>query len=354
MAETAVVVKDMRDTLRQANMRAAIQAVLPRGVSPDKIIGTAIMAVNAEPSLLKCTKDSVMRCVMLAAQLGLEIGGPLGHCYLVPFRGVATFIPGYRGLVTLAVRSGKVLGVQARAVYEGDEFHVFEGTEQKIVHRPLVNRDPKAECTHVYVVFEHRGGVKTFDWMTRAETDVIKGRVAARCRDGVLSGPWKTDEVEMMKKTVVRRGSKMEMLSPEWAAAVDADERAERGESQDAVLAHLTPPSDDPPPATSQTEALRERLAKAKGAGSGPQKAPDDAPPQGEPGVTVEGEVAQDDPMEAAIRGVEAAIDGIKNSHHWKAWKGAHQAEVDAFPADIADALWRRYDERPAKGFTGK
>ena len=55
-----------------------------------------------------------------AARLGLEIGGPLGHFHLVPFRnsklGVKGVTPilGYKGMIVLARRSGEISSIAAR------------------------------------------------------------------------------------------------------------------------------------------------------------------------------------------------------------------------------------------------
>src|SRR5262249_54882649 len=58
-----------------------------------------------------CPRQSFALAVMEAAQLGLELDSVSGMAYLVPFKGVVTLIPGYRGLIQLAYRHPKVVEI---------------------------------------------------------------------------------------------------------------------------------------------------------------------------------------------------------------------------------------------------
>ena len=76
---------------------------------------------------------------MVASSLGLEFG-PLGHCYLVPYknkgRDEAQFQLGYKGKIDLAWRSGKLLSIAAREVCENDEFDYSLGGDASVTHKP--------------------------------------------------------------------------------------------------------------------------------------------------------------------------------------------------------------------------
>src|SRR5262245_14365 len=102
--------------------------LLPRHVSRQRITRILLTEAWKTPALLDCTPVSLWGAIFQAAQLGLEPGGGLGHCYLIPFRdnrrGVTTctFVPGYKGYVELAHRSGRVAKIGARVAYAGDEF----------------------------------------------------------------------------------------------------------------------------------------------------------------------------------------------------------------------------------------
>lgn len=196
--------------------KGAIAAVLPKHVTADRLMKIALSLTSKDGNLLACNQMSVLRCVVGAASVGLEVGGLLGEAYLVPFKGECTLIIGYKGLIKLARQSGEIKSIRARVVYKADEFHVEYGLRETITHKPnLESSDLKDEdIIAVYAVAEFKEGEPQFEVMTRAQVDKIRGRSAS-----ANSGPWVTDYAEMAKKTVIRRLSKVMPLSPEKAQA---------------------------------------------------------------------------------------------------------------------------------------
>lgn len=261
------------ETLRDLLVRSqrTIQATLPQHMKVDRLIKLALLAAVREPKLFDCTKASMIQAVMTAAQLGLEPNGMLGSAYLVPFRNNRTgsmevqLIPGYRGLVDLAKRSGEVDGVEARVVFTGEKFEVYFGTDPKIIHIPTFEMERKYDNIRAfYVVATFDGGHKQFEVMSRDEVDAIRAR--AKSKD---SGPWVTDYVEMGKKTVTKRASKYWPLSPEkaeaFARAVEHDNRIESGEIGGLDLSRDTPESISASVAektADSMEGLKQRMGK--------------------------------------------------------------------------------------------
>jgi recombination protein RecT len=249
--------RQLKDLLTRS--RGALQAVLPKHLDAERMVRVAMMASVHQPKLLESTAQSILLAVMQAAQLGLEIGGALGHCWLVPFKGVAQFIPGYRGLIDLARRSKAVWAMEARAVFDGDKFDWAYGLYPKLEHKPI---GKTRELTHVYAVARMDQG-NEFDVMDREDVDAI--RSFSRARD---SGPWVSHYTEMAKKTVVRRICKMLPLSVELAAAVEADNRFEGApaESNDLLDGIAIPELEAPLQAATSAGAspsLKERVAVA-------------------------------------------------------------------------------------------
>jgi recombination protein RecT len=235
-----------KPTLKQMLLaaRPKIGELLPKHMDPNRIVRGALLAASRDANLLKCQPLSVIEAVMQAAQLGLEINSALGSAYLVPFWDKKSncyrcqLIPGYRGLVDLARRSGAAMMVEARVVYKGEVFSVEFGTDPKIVHNPRFDGDRKDESiVAVYAVATMSFGQaipgshmtvqeisRQFEVMTLSEIVAIR----ARSKSG-QSGPWVTDFAEMAKKTVVKRLMKMLPLSPELANAIELDNAAEAG-----------------------------------------------------------------------------------------------------------------------------
>ena len=203
--------------------RADFESLLPARLTPDRLIRVALTAVNKTPALLNCSFESVLESLMTAAQLGLEPGGPLGGAYLVPFKGRCQLVPGYRGLIDLARRSGEILTIEARTVGVNDAFEVEYGDTPRLYHKPDLDEPVTTaeQLRYVYAVAQLRGGGRQFEVMTRKQVDAI--RAASQGRD---HAPWSNHYPEMARKTVVRRLVKYLPVSSELQDALSLDEAA--------------------------------------------------------------------------------------------------------------------------------
>lgn len=214
--------------------RSAIEAALPRHMTADRLLRVVLTEVRKNPTLSKCEPLSFLGAVVQAAQLGLEPGGALGHCYLVPYFNKSAgkyevqLIVGYRGMLDLARRSGQLVSVSTHAVYDGDEFDFALGLNETLRHVPARDGVSKERrLVAVYAVAKLRDGGVQLEVMSRDEVEAIRRRSKA-----ADSGPWKTDYEEMAKKTCVRRLFKYLPVSIEIQRAVGLDEKAAVGESQ--------------------------------------------------------------------------------------------------------------------------
>jgi len=216
------------------NHREQIAQALPRHIRADHFIRTAITCINKTPKLLECSIPSLMGALITSAQLGLNPDGITGEAYLIPFSNSkkkpngqwekvmeVQFIPGYRGLVQLAMRSGIVKSFQAREVYENDKFEYEFGLEPKLIHVP-VKVGERGILTYVYAVVHFTNGGSAFEVMNINEVAMIRMKSKAP-----NSPAWTEFFPEMAKKTVIRKISKMCPLSPEFNKAIGLDETAE-------------------------------------------------------------------------------------------------------------------------------
>lgn len=219
MTSTDVVKKEQKPpTLAQLieRQKPEIARALPRHMNPDRMARIAVTVLRQTPKLAQCTPESFLGALMTCSQLGLE-PGPLGHAYLVPYKREVTFIPGYRGLVDLAYRSGQVATVKAQVVYEADEFDFEEGLDAYLKHKRSRAADP-GKVIWVYALVKLKDGASNFVVMTVAEVEKIRKRSMA-----ANNGPWVTDWEAMAKKTALKQLSKWMPLSPEFNQAVQHD-----------------------------------------------------------------------------------------------------------------------------------
>lgn len=127
-----------------------LTAALPKHIGAERMIRLAATAWSQSRQLQECSMQSIFSSTLIAAQLGLEIGVG-GQAYLVPYKGKATFIPGWQGLVDLVARAGRAT-VWTGAVYEGDEFDYANGDRPFIKHKSEGDDDDVSKITHVYAV----------------------------------------------------------------------------------------------------------------------------------------------------------------------------------------------------------
>lgn len=133
-----------------------IAAALPKHITPDRMARIALTAFRTTRNLDKCEPRDVFAAIIMSSTLGLEIGIQ-GQAYLVPYKNnrtnkyVCQFIPGWKGLVDLAQRSGRST-VWTGAVYKGDEFEYAYGTQPEIHHKPGEGLDEPENMTHTYAV----------------------------------------------------------------------------------------------------------------------------------------------------------------------------------------------------------
>lgn len=275
-------IANLRGLLEQSKGKLA--EVMPRHLTADRLMRVALAACTRTPALLKCSQASILQSIMQAAQLGLEPGSALGEAYLVPYRETCQLIVGYRGLISLARRSGQIASIEAHAVHAKDKFTCRYGLDSILEHEPDWSEDPGAMVA-VYAVARLKDGAVQVEVMTKAQVDGIRKRSMASG-----SGPWVSDYEEMARKTVVRRLCKYLPLSIELADAIEREETTESGPVLDVV-----PEGEEK---KTRTQRIRETLAAAK-AVDGATDAPadptlepgEDPPSMGGNGVPVHDEV---------------------------------------------------------------
>src|ERR1700682_2325505 len=100
----------------------------------ERLMRSIMISVERTPKLLDANRQSLLNASMSAACLGLEVDGVTGQAFFVPFAGKAQLIIGYKGMNTLAARSG--FTVQGEVVRDGDEFDYELGDRGFVKHKP--------------------------------------------------------------------------------------------------------------------------------------------------------------------------------------------------------------------------
>jgi len=242
MANTEIAQKNV-NTLRQLldKSKNEIMNALPKHMDSGRLARIALTTCQKNPKLLECSPRSVIAGIITSAQLGLEPDNILGSAYLVPFYNGKTkqleaqLIPGYKGLIDLARRSGQIQSISAHIVYENEKCELNYGTENKINHIPLPPSERGDRKIGVYAVATFKDGGYQFEWLWKEDVEKIRDSSKNyKDKDGKVMdwSTWVQYEEEMWKKTAIRRLCKYLPLSPELSKAVSLEEHNNAGLSQ--------------------------------------------------------------------------------------------------------------------------
>lgn len=251
-------------SLLSKNMKA-IKSALPKNLTAERVARVALNSIRKNPKLMQCAPETLCMAIMETSSLGLEIDSR-GQAYLVPFWSKKTqsyemqLMIGYKGLLDLAWRSGKLMSIMAEVVGENDNFTFINGLEPKLEHTPNLI-DGRGEIIAAYAVAIMKDGSRQFVVVPR--TDLDKIRDASKSKD---DGPWVTWPEEMMKKTALKRLCKLLPLSPEIQQATTLDDMADAGISlSESVIDIPTPEQAKPEPQPSADPAPEEPVQEVQG-----------------------------------------------------------------------------------------
>lgn len=243
---------------------------------PEQLISQAMVACHAEPKLANADPISVLLALTEAAQAQLQVNGALADGWLIPRwnskRGTfeAHFQIGYRGLVNLALRSGKLTHVAAEVVYEADMFDIEEGMRPSLKFKRSLAGDRGAPIGVFAIAYlrDSPNQIHPFQYMSAGEVNHIKDMYSDSSDRS--SSPWQKEWPSMWKKTALRQLMKYAQLSPQSQQAALLDEYHEAGVRTETERAELDVPTESAkPPAPATVSAapvadLKEKINSQK------------------------------------------------------------------------------------------
>lgn len=186
-----------------------------KGANFDREAGFAIQIMGASDYASKLAMgdwSSVQAAVINVAAIGISLNPAKKQAYLVPRKGKICLDISYMGLIDLAVEAGSIFWAQAAIVREHDVF-ALNGFDKPPTHtyNPFAKPEARGEIVGAYVVVKtHDGDYLTHPMEiglineTRNRSEAWKKYV----QDKSKLCPWVTDEMEMIKKTVVKQAYK--------------------------------------------------------------------------------------------------------------------------------------------------
>jgi recombination protein RecT len=222
--------------------------LLPKHMDPKRMIRIAVNEFAYNDKLRRCTLLSIYGSLLQSAATGLEIGIG-GQSYLVPYRNGKTqeylckWIPGYRGLILLARRTGEIGDIRTEVVYRGDRFEINNGMPHRgFTHIPNLE-PPRGAVWAFYGVAEYLAGGYHFEYLFKSEIDAFRQQYS---RAGGDDSPWQSAYTEMSRKTVFRRMAKWLPSSIELQNALTLDTMAAQNRRADVVDGVVVPVDPEP------------------------------------------------------------------------------------------------------------
>lgn len=222
---------------------------------------------SSSKDLQNCDPNLVMAEAMKAASLKLPLTKGLGFAYIVPFKEKGTpkptFIPGYKGLIQLALRTGQYENLNAGMVPEGMTVERdFLSGRVKITGEPT-SQKPQGYFAHMEL---KTGFKKTVYWTHQEVIDFAKAKSPSYKNK---FSAWATDPEKMCIKTVLR--NLLSTWSPMSIEFIEADSEEYKPEEKD-----ITP---------EVNQAMKEEKPKQEQAKEKPEPTkPQEPPAEMEPG----------------------------------------------------------------------
>lgn len=242
-----------------------IAAALPKHLNADRMARIALTCYRMTPKLADCDPLSVFAAVIQAAQLGLE-PGLNGRAYIIPYGSNATFVPGWKGMVELANRSGRAW-IHSGVIYKDQKYEFLDGSGRELRILNESELDSPEDITHAYAIGRVKG-MEEWPYIELWRTSKIE-----RHRDRynkVGKRHYSFENWEMYcRKVVVLQVLKYLPSTPELEAAIILNDAAEIGRQnltvKDAIDGTFSVDTDTPAPAGGDTSGL----ASAPGSGAG-------------------------------------------------------------------------------------
>lgn len=263
------------EAFKTREIQELIKHTAPDHIKPDSMLRAFMQAAGKQPLIYKCDMRQALGAFMSLSYLGLVPGTIMQEAHLIPFKSKRkaknergqfykgpdgkwamdeyydlNVIIGYPGYIKLAYNSGYVKDLQTGLYMPGDEWREVMGTSKELVHIPNRHIDQsKQKPIAGYAVSTLDTGGIVYEVMPWGDVLKIRDRSQAyrralrafedakdkgwRIPETWTEAPWVRDELEMGRKTLVRRISKILPRSPQLMSAVAMEDAQDAGRNLD-------------------------------------------------------------------------------------------------------------------------
>lgn len=140
--------------LKDPKVRTAIEAMLPDGVTYDRVVREVINAAAENPDIVNCEPSSIVRAISKAVTYDLVIGEGV---FLVPRKDRANDAQpklrcqlGYQGKIELMLRYRAAKFIDYHVRYEHEHYRCEFGTNGFVEHKPIMDPAKRGKLIGAY------------------------------------------------------------------------------------------------------------------------------------------------------------------------------------------------------------
>jgi recombination protein RecT len=225
------VVTQFTTTIEKYEKKNLAELLEGSSMTPAQFKQIVINELKRSPKLQEAfvkNPASLFASILHCAEMGLNPSQMIGEFYFIPYRDSITPILGYKGLLTLLMRSNKVKKIWSEVVYEDDDFEYELGLEPKLFHTPnhnSVRNSKNIKCIYACAKLDDE---VVFKVMFKNEIQNIINM--SKVPNDLFFNDKKDPEQWMAKKTVLKQLSKlMPKDDDRLKKAVSMDDNIEGG-----------------------------------------------------------------------------------------------------------------------------
>lgn len=191
--------------MQSSNVMSKLVNVLGNEKKASAFASSVLSVANGNNLLRNADPMTVLGSAMVAATLDLSVVPTLGEAYIVPYKNQAQFQLGWKGLVELAMRSGRYKNIICEKVCEGELVKKNKFTGEYVFDEDGKTSDKVIGYMAYFSLTD--GFSKTVYWTIdeiKAHAEKFSQTYKSDLRYGKKTSVWSSNFDSMAKKTVLK------------------------------------------------------------------------------------------------------------------------------------------------------
>jgi len=247
---------EVRNTIMSDEVKKQLSMVLPPQMPVERFQRVAITAINKNPDLVDCSRQSLYNAFMQCAQDGLLPDSQ--EAAIVKYNSkdgapTAQYQSMVKGILKKMRNSGELKSIMATCIHEHDPFRYWVDDDgEHLTHEPDLFAADRGRIIGAYALAKTKDDAIYIKVMTHAEIEVIR-----QCSKAKNSNFWTNWWDQMAEKTVIRR------LAKRMPMSTDLDDFLRRDDELHDTEAIVTDTQPKPTGKKDQPNRLSKMLGEA-------------------------------------------------------------------------------------------